>query len=304
MRNAFAQEITKIAAQNENLVLLAGDIGNRLFDDFKEKNPARFYNCGIAEALMTGVASGLANNSFLPVTYTITPFNTLRCLEQIKLDVCYPNLPVTIVGTGSGLSYASLGATHHSLDDIAAMRMLPNMQILAPGDIYEVIGCLRAAIDSKKPTYIRLGKKGEPVVHSKEFTYEIGKVIPVYKGQKNLVISVGNMLSECDQAIKKFEAKYNFLPELVSIGSVNPLDEEYLKNSFEKFEKIIVAEEHGFIGGAGAAILEWAYTNNQSVRKLKLINTPKEFIIGGGNQANVRKQLHLDADSIFAIMKE
>ena len=304
MRNAFAQEITKLAAQNENLVLLAGDIGNRLFDDFKEKNPDRFYNCGIAEALMTGVASGLANNSFLPVTYTITPFNTLRCLEQIKLDVCYPNLPIIIVGTGSGLSYASLGATHHSLDDIAAMRMLPNMQILAPGDIYEVIGCLRAAIDSKKPTYIRLGKKGEPVIHRKEFTYEIGKVIPVYKGQKNLVISVGNMLSECDQAVKKFEAKYNFLPELVSIGSVNPLDEEYLKNSFEKFEKIIVAEEHGFIGGAGAAILEWAYTNNQSVRKLKLINTPKEFIIGAGNQANVRKQLHLDADSIFAIMKE
>ena len=304
MRNAFAQEITKLAAQNENLVLLAGDIGNRLFDDFKEKNPARFYNCGIAEALMTSVASGLANNSFLPVTYTITPFNTLRCLEQIKLDVCYPNLPVTIVGTGSGLSYASLGATHHSLDDIAAMRMLPNMQILAPGDIYEVIGCLRAAIDSKKPTYIRLGKKGEPVIHSKEFTYEIGKVIPVHKGQKNLVISVGNMLSECDQAVKKFEAKYNFLPELVSIGSVNPLDEEYLKNSFEKFEKIIVAEEHGFTGGAGAAILEWAYTNNQSVRKLKLINTPKEFIIGAGNQTYARKQLHLDEDSIFAIMEE
>ena len=304
MRNAFAQEITKIAGQNEHLVLLAGDIGNRLFDEFKEKNPSRFYNCGIAEALMTGVASGLANNSFLPVTYTITPFNTLRCLEQVKLDVCYPNLPVTIVGTGSGLSYASLGATHHSLDDIAAMRMLPNMQILAPGDIYEVIACLRAAIDSKKPTYIRLGKKGEPVVHRKEFTCEIGKVIPVHKGQKNLVISVGNMLSECNQAVKKFEAKYNFLPELVSIGSVHPLDEEYLKNSFEKFEKIIVAEEHGFAGGAGAAVLEWAYTNNQSVEKLKLINTPKEFIIGAGNQTNARKKLHLDADSIFAIMEE
>lgn len=304
MRNAFAQEITKLAAQNENLVLLAADIGNRLFDDFKEKNPDRFYNCGIAEALMTGVASGLANNLFLPVTYTITPFNTLRCLEQIKLDVCYPNLPITIVGTGSGLSYASLGATHHSLDDIAAMRMLPNMQILAPGDVYEVMGCLRAAINSKKPTYIRLGKKGEPVIHSKDFTYEIGKVIPIYKGQKNLVISVGNMLSECNRAVKKFEAKYNFLPELVSIGSVNPLDKGYLKNSFEKFEKIIVAEEHGFIGGAGAAILEWAYTNNQCVRKLKLINTPKEFIIGAGNQTNVRKQLHLDADSIFAIMEE
>ena len=112
------------------------------------------------------------------------------------------------------------------------------------------------------------------------------------------------MLSECDRAVKKFGIKYNFLPELVSIGSINPLDKEFLKNSFEKFERIIVAEEHGFTGGAGAAILEWAYTNNQCVKKLKLINTPKEFIFGAGNQTNIRKKLHLDADSIFAIMEE
>jgi len=303
MRNAFAKEITNSAKSNKNIVLLVGDIGNRLFDSFKEENPSRFYNCGIAEALMTGVASGLANTGFLPVTYTITPFNTLRCLEQIKLDVCYPNLPIIIVGTGSGLSYASLGATHHSLDDIAVMRMLPNMQILVPGDSVEVIGCLNAAIKSKKPTYIRLGKKGEPIIHQKQFVYEIGKVIPVHKGQKNLVISVGNMLSECVLATQKFETKYKIHPEIVSLGSVNPLDESYLKVAFKKFDQITVVEEHGFVGGAGSAILEWAYLNNIDIRKLKLINTGKQFVTGAGNQANARKQLNLDSNSIFKQLK-
>ena len=304
MRNAFAKEITNLAQKNKDIILLAGDIGNRLFDDFKEKNPGRFHNCGIAEALMTGVASGLATSFFSPVTYTITPFNTLRCLEQIKLDVCYPSLPVTIVGTGSGLSYASLGATHHSLDDIAAMRMLPNMQILVPGDSYEVVGCLRAAIESKKPTYIRLGKKGEPVIHQEQFPYQIGKIIPVQKGEKKLVISVGNMLSECVLATKEFEMEYKICSELVSLASVNPLDEDYLKSAFEKFDQVLVVEEHGFTGGAGSAILEWAYLNNRDVSKLKLINTGKEFVTGAGSQANARIRLQLDAGSIFKGLKE
>ena len=121
MRNEFAKTITEIARDKKDLVLLAGDIGNRLFDDFKSTYPDRFYNCGVAESNMTGVASGLASSGLRPITYTITPFNTARCFEQIRLDICYPNLPVVIVGTGSGLSYATLGSTHHSLEDISIL---------------------------------------------------------------------------------------------------------------------------------------------------------------------------------------
>ena len=108
MRNAFAQAVTQMGAEFPGLVMLAGDIGNKLFDSFKEKYPERFYNCGVAEASMTGLASGLASSGLQPITYTITPFNTLRCMEQIRVDICYPDLPVIIVGTGAGLSYASL----------------------------------------------------------------------------------------------------------------------------------------------------------------------------------------------------
>ena len=299
MRNAFADEVNVLADENKDIVLLCGDIGNRLFDKFKRDNPDRFYNCGIAEALMTGVAAGLANTSFLPITYTITPFNTLRCLEQIKLDLCYPNLPVIIVGTGSGLSYSSLGATHHSLDDIAAMRMLPNMQILAPGDRYEVIGCLRSAVQSRKPTYIRIGKKGEPVVHQKKVNVQIGKIIPVQPGEIKLIISVGNMLAECVEAARRFEQKHKTHPEVVSLGSIAPFDHGFLEKAFRKFEQILVVEEHGFVGGAGSAILEWAYCNVKDVRKLKLMNTGKEFLSGGGNQIEARRYFKLDAKNIL-----
>ena len=159
MRNAFAEEITNLAQKDKKIVLLSGDIGNKLFDKFRAKFPHRFYNCGIAEACMTGVASGIAHLGLSPITYTIATFNTARCLEQIKLDICYPNLPVIIVGTGAGLSYASLGATHHSLDDIAFLRTIPNLNILCPSDPNEVKKLLKDALKMKGPVYLRLGKK-------------------------------------------------------------------------------------------------------------------------------------------------
>ncbi len=165
MRNAFAKKITELAKQDERVVLLSGDIGNRLFDDFKAKFPSRFYNCGVAEANMMGIAAGLAMSGLRPVCYTITPFITYRCMEQIRVDVCYHHAPVVIVGTGSGLSYASLGATHHSCEEMGMLRLLPGLTVLAPADEVEVRGALEAALKSDNPAYIRIGKKGEPVVH-------------------------------------------------------------------------------------------------------------------------------------------
>src|SRR5258708_2932501 len=135
MRNAFAAVITELAEQDKRVVLLSGDIGNRLFDKFKSKFPDRFFNCGVAEANMTGMAAGMALCGLRPFTYTITPFATTRAMEQIRVDVCYHNVPVTIVGTGSGLSYASLGPTHHSLEDVGMLRTLANLTIICPADV-------------------------------------------------------------------------------------------------------------------------------------------------------------------------
>ena len=138
MRNAFADEALNLAERDESMVLLSADIGNRLFDKFKSGFAERFINCGVAEANMTGMAAGMAMSGLRPITYTIAAFNTVRCLEQIRVDICYHNLPVTIVGVGAGLSYASLGYTHHASEDVGLLRMLPNMTVLCPADAMEV----------------------------------------------------------------------------------------------------------------------------------------------------------------------
>ena len=129
MRNAFADEMTLLAATDKRVVVLSGDIGNKLFDKLKLVDEQRFYNCGIAEANMMGVAAGMAMSGLRPFVYTITPFATTRCFEQIRVDVCYHHAPVVIVGTGSGLSYSELGPTHHSLEDMAILRTLPGMRV-------------------------------------------------------------------------------------------------------------------------------------------------------------------------------
>ena len=154
--------MTELAQERSDVCLLSGDIGNRMFDRYKEVAPTRFLNCGIAEANMMSMAAGMALSGLRPVVYTITPFTTTRCLEQIRTGVAYHEAPVVIVGTGSGLSYAELGATHHSLEDLAILRSIPNLQVCAPADSLELEAQLRQAIAEGKPTYIRIGKKGEP----------------------------------------------------------------------------------------------------------------------------------------------
>ncbi len=177
MRNAFARSLTRLASYYSDLMLLSGDIGNRLFDDFKNHYPKNFINCGVAEANMTGVAAGLAMSGMRPITYTITPFNTWRCLEQIRLDICYQSLPVIIVGVGSGLAYANLGASHQATEDLALMQALPSLTVLSPADSGEVDLALEAALALAAPVYLRLGKKGEPSVPElKRDKFAIGEV--------------------------------------------------------------------------------------------------------------------------------
>ena len=297
MRNEFAKTITELAKVKKDIVLLAGDIGNRLFDDFKKNNPERFYNCGVAEANMTGVASGLASSGLKPVTYTITPFNTARCFEQIRLDICYPNLPVIIVGTGSGLSYASLGATHHSMEDISILKTLPNLQIICPGDRKEVREAFIKAYESNKPTYIRLGKKGEPLIHKKKPNFKIGKSIFIKKGNDVALLGVGNALSiayKCEEEL--FEKKIKC--DLVSFHTPKPLDRQLLTNLFKSNKLIVIIEEHGLIGGVGSSVLEWANENKFNTKNILRFGGPDKFLTGCGNQIEARKLIGLTSKKI------
>jgi len=297
MRNAFAEIVTDLAEINPRLILLAGDIGNRLFDRFKEQHPKRFYNCGVAEAGMTGIASGLASCGLQPITYTITPFNTLRCLEQIRLDVCYPDLPVIIVGTGSGLSYSSLGATHHSMEDIGNLRMFPNMHVVCPADAMEVKSVVKAALELKRPTYIRLGKKGEPKCHEQPPLLEIGKGFQMREGKDLALLSVGSMLPVAMECAEYLQTQ-GITTRVVSWHTIKPMDETLLQELFLLYPKIAVIEEHGLAGGAGSAILEWGSQQRVDLRKLCCFAGADRFLSACGNQQQARESLGLTVSQI------
>jgi transketolase len=297
VRNAFAAAVTDLGETHPSLVMLAGDIGNRLFDHFKDRHPSRFYNCGVAEANMTGVAAGLAASGMRPITYTITPFNTVRCLEQIRLDVCYPDLPVIVVGTGSGLSYAGLGATHHSMEDIAILRTLPNMHVVCPADPVEVRLALNDALRLGRPTYIRLGKKGEPVLHATPPKFTIGRGITVREGSDVVILSVGNMLATALQSADDLNQK-GVSAQVVSMHTVKPLDEELLGEVFATKKVVVVLEEHALTGGAGSAVLEWGNAQRVDLRKLLCIGGPDRFLSGCGSQRQARALVGLTAADI------
>ena len=298
MRNAFADELTKLGNEDSRVVMLSGDIGNRLFDKFKDKHPSRFFNCGVAEANMMGVAAGMAMNGLRPVAYTITPFVTTRCLEQIRTDVCYHEAPVTIVAVGAGLAYSGLGPTHHACEDISFLRSIPNMVVICPGDAFEVRGALRAAMQQDRPVYIRMGKKGEPVVHKGPIAeFKIGKAITMEEGSDVCLLSTGNMLPEAIEAGHKLKEK-GISAEVVSFHTVKPLDEDKLKQAFSRFKLVATIEEHSLIGGLGAAISEWLVDTETRARKFVRFGTPDAFFKTSGEQEYARDVLGLTGRQI------
>lgn len=307
MRNAFADEITKLGEADPRIVVLSGDIGNKLFDNFKAAAPGRFINCGIAEANMMGMAAGMALNGLRPVVYTITPFTTTRCLEQIKIDVGYHKAPVMIVGTGSGLSYAKLGPTHHSFEDIAILRVLPELMIFCPADVHELRVGMRAAFKQGQPIYVRLGKKGEPAVHSEPPEgLELGKALTIREGEGNDVclIGTGNCVWIMTQAADILASR-NIRARVESFHTVKPLDEKRLEEIFARYRAVALAEEHSRIGGLGSAVAEWMARRGGAMPRFLPFGIRDEFAHRVGSQNHLRQQSGLTAEAIVkAVMGE
>lgn len=298
MRNAFAAELTALALEDPRVVLLSGDIGNQLFDKFKAAAPERFFNCGVAEANMMGMAAGLAMSGFRPVVYTITPFLTTRCLEQIRVDVCYHEAAVTLVSVGGGLSYASLGPTHHALEDIAFLRALPGMQIICPGDALEVRAALRATIAQDGPAYIRLGKRGEPVVHKAvPEDFAIGRGIVLEEGDRVWLLSTGNLLPTAVEAAHELNHA-GVSCGLVSFHTVKPLDLALLERVFRSSELVVTIEEHSTVGGFGSAVAEWLADTGPMPARLVRVAAPDRFFKQSGEQEYAREELGLTGEAI------
>jgi transketolase len=298
VRNAFAAEVTALAQSDPRVVLLSGDIGNRLFDKFKEAAPDRFYNVGVAEANMIGVAAGMAMSGLRPITYTITSFTTARCLEQIRVDLCYHNVPAIVVGVGSGLGYASLGVTHHSCEDIACLSAMPNMTVIAPADAFEVRAALRAALQHDGPIYMRIGKKGEPKVHAAvPENFKIGKGIVMTEGDAACIIATGTVLPVALEAGKRL-TEAGLPTRVISMHTVKPLDKELLAECAARYPVIATVEEHSIIGGLSAAVAQWLVAHEKSTTLIPFA-TGDHFMKTAGEQDYAREYYGITADAIF-----
>ncbi|KAF7774126.1 transketolase [Pseudoalteromonas citrea] len=296
MRNAFARVLTELAKVDESLILYYADIGNRLFNPLKEFAAERTINAGIAEANMASMAAGSAMMGHRPFIYTITPFTTSRNFEQIKIDIAYQNQPVIIVGTGSGLSYANLGPTHHSFEDIALMRSLPNMNIVCPADAEELEILMPQLIALNKPCYFRIGKKNEPKVHDNQPDLKFGRAFTMEQGSELAILATGTIMPLAQALYRDLRAR-GISVELVSYHTIKPLDTDYLNTASQRFKHIITLEEHNVNGGFGSAVLEHTSTLTD-MPKIHRFGIPDHFIDQVHNCDDARQKAGLTVESM------
>ena len=252
---------------------------------------------------MMSTAAGMGLCGLRPVVYTITPFVTTRCLEQIKIGVAYHKSPVIIVGTGSGLSYSELGPTHHSLDEMSALRGIPELNIAAPIDSVELAEQLKDALSKETPTYIRIGKKGEPVIHSGNSQLGVNKANLLREGKDVLVLGIGPIISEALAASQHLE-EYGLSVAVASLGGVKPLDTDFLKRMQNRYNTWISLEEHSILGGVGDALLDWINSSQNKDIALYKLGIQDSFIHTLGKQDYIRSQLGIDSTGLVRFIKK
>jgi len=299
MRTAFIETLLELAIEDSRIVLMVGDLGFGVVTDFMKKLPNQFLNAGVAEQNMVGLAAGMALSGKIVFTYSIANFTVLRPLEQIRNDVCYHNANVRIAPIGCGMAYGSLGPSHHATEDIAIMRALPNLLVLAPGDPVETRLAVRALIAHEGPAYLRLGRAGEPIVHDSEPKFEFGKAITVRPGADVTLISTGGMLYDTLQVAKELSGK-GIQARVISMHTVKPIDEEVLLAAARETCAIFTIEEHSVIGGLGGAVAEVLMEADQRPKCFKRIGLSGGFSSVVGSQEYLKKTYGLDALGILA----
>jgi transketolase len=298
MRTAFIETLCGLAEQDERIWLLTGDLGYSVLERFASRFPRRYVNIGVAEQNMTGLAAGLALCEKVVFTYSIGNFPTLRCLEQIRNDVCYHNLNVKIVAVGGGFAYGTQGMTHHATEDLAIMRALPNITVVAPGDPVETRLATRAIVNSPGPCYLRLGKAGEPSVHKTSPVFRIGKAITVREGSSVTLISTGGMLHNVIQAAELL-AQNRIQARVLSMHTLKPLDSEAVLAAARDTTAIVTIEEHSIVGGLASAVSETMMGIGLEGIRLRSIGVPDRFA-NTGSQECLRHTYGLTPQAICA----
>ena len=291
MRDAFSAALIKVARQNERVLLLTGDHGYALFDEIRRLLPDRYLNVGVAEQNMVGVAAGLAKAGLRPILYGLSAFVPIRVLEQIKLDICYEELPVVMVGDGAGFVYGALGASHHCTEDISALRAIPNVRILSPADAHEMTRAMELAFSAERPVYIRIGKCDIGAVHKGPIKYDWGDLIEMRPGDGGLgFIATGSMVAAALREASRWEGS------VWSAPSLKPLNVEQVVAICRDHRAIVTLEEHSIYGGLGAAIAEISST--YAPCWVGRVGIQDRFAEYAGSYQYLRSEHRLDASGI------
>ena len=301
MRNAFLDTLFELAQQDERVVFITGDLGYRVVEKFMEQRPRQILNAGVAEQNMTGLAAGMALSGKIVFTYSIGNFPTMRCLEQIRNDVCYHEANVKIVTVGGGFAYGPMGMTHHAIEDLAVMRAIPGLMVVAPGDPVETRAATRAITAHPGPCYLRLGKAGEPTVHTGPIDFQLGRAIRFREGRDLTLISTGGMLQTAAKAAERL-ASQGIQTRVLSMHTLKPLDESAVLAAARETGCVATLEEHSVNGSLGSAVSELLAETWDVKVPFKRIGMPPIFSPHIGSQEYMLQKHGLNEEAVAAVL--
>jgi transketolase len=298
MRETCLKTVYQLAQRDERVIFIGSDLGAGVLKDFKQTIPDRFFMEGISEANIIGMAAGLAMEGHIVYINTIATFLTRRCYEQIAVDLCMHNVNVRLIASGGGVVYAPLGATHLAIEDIAIMRALPNMTVLAPADAVEMKRLVYATLDHGGPIYIRVAKGHDPVVTRDDGPFVIGKAVPMRAGHEALILCTGVALQVALAAAERLETA-GIAAAVLHLPTVKPLDADAILAAAEKVRAIVCVEEHTVLGGLGGAAAELlAESGLLTDRAFKRIGIPDVFPDFYGDQNNMMRTYGISAENV------
>jgi transketolase len=298
MRDAFVKALLEEAKKDKNIILITGDLGFGVLDEFQKELPNQFINSGVNEQAMMGMAAGIASTGKRVFVYSIGNFPTLRCLEQIRNDICLMNNSVVVVSVGAGYAYGPQGYTHHALEDIAVLRALPNIEIVIPADPIETRKVTELLAKSATPSYLRLGKSNEKNINIGEPEITYGKVNEIVSGESGTILFVGSIGTIVMAAAEEL-LKQGSSVSVASVPFLTSFDKEYLKSAASK-GPIVTVEEHSSRGGFGSALME--FLNKEKIRAdIGVIAAFEKNLSQIGSQDFLRE---LNGLSVSAVVKE
>ena len=304
MRKTSLDMVYELAKRDPRVVFIGSDLGPDTLKQLKAEFPGQFLMEGVSEANIVTMAAGLAIEGKIPYINTIATFLTRRCFEQIVLDLGLHNTKVRLIASGGGVVYAPLGPTHLAIDDIAILRAVPNMTILAPADADEMRRLMLQTLDVDGPIYVRLGKGGDPIVSRDDLPCEIGKAILMHEGKDALIVATGICLQVALAGADEL-AKYGVSASVLHVHTLKPLDIAAIRENAARVPVVVSIEEHTIVGGLGSAVAEiLAETAFNPAKRFRRIGIPDVFPDQYGSQASLMARYDITAEHLVSVIKE